>query len=278
MKNNTFIALAAMMSAIALGSCVGQKGPTVEERKAAKLEQYKEQLATEQNTARVTDSLLQAIIPEINALSSEGFEYESPEYTDLGVFIPKGMESEKNVQKTYVHVSVTEYGQTQLVSTYCAKPKGEVWESKMTSFIDHTHLKVTAGDGTSCVTEVIPVGSDANYQTTIDDTRYEHVTYMCGTVQGANEGEAVKGSTDGGVLAFIADHKDDTKLYCTLMGGKREVKVTLTAKEREGLAKACKLGELLRQKVLLEQQNKTAAGKALYLQERIASKETAVNN
>lgn len=266
-----------MVSATAMMSCGGQKGPTVEERKAAKLEQYKEQLAAEQNTARVTDSLLQAIIPEINALSAEGFVYENPEYTDLGTFIPKGMEAEKNVQRTYIHVSVTEYGQTQLVSTYCAKPKGEVWDSKMTSYINHTQLKITASDGTSCVTEVIPMGSDANYQTAIDDTRYEHVTYMCGTVQGANEGEAVKGSTDGGVLAFIADHKDDTKLYGTLMGGKREVKVTISAKEREGLANACKLGELLRQKLLLEQQNKTAAGKALYLQERIASKETAVN-
>lgn len=272
-----YVSLYALLGVVVFASCGGEKGPTVEERKAARLEQYKEQLAQEQNTARVTDSLLQAIIPEINALSSESFTYEGAEYTDLGAFIPKGMEADKYVQRTYIHVTVTDYGQTQLVSTYCAKPVGEVWESRMTSFIDHTHLKVTAGDGTYCVTEVIPLGSEANYQTTIDDTRYEHVTYMCGTVQGANEGEAIKGSTDGGVLAFIADHKDDAKLYATLMGGKREVKVTLTAKEREGLANACKLGELLRQKVLLEQQNKTAAGKALYLQERIASKETQVN-
>lgn len=274
MKNSAFITIAAMTTALAATSCGGPKGPTIEERKAAKLEQYKEQLVTEQNTARVTDSLLQALIPEINALSADGFIYESPEYTDLGTFIPKGMETEKNVQKTYLHVTITEYGQTQLVSTYCAKPKGEVWDSKMTSFINHTHLKVTASDGTYCVTDVIPLGSDANYQTTIDDTRYEHVTYMCGTVQGANDGEAIKGSTDGGVLAFIADHRDDKKLYGTLMGGSREVKVTISAQEREGLAKASRLGELLRNKVLLEQQNKTAAGKALYLQERIASKET----
>ncbi len=225
-------------------------------------QKYIDQLATEQNTLRVTDSLIQAIIPRINEVTATAFDYVKSEYDDLGRFVPKGMDTGDNVQRNYIHCAVDEYGQTQLISTYCG------------SKLEHTQLRITAGDGTSATTEAIPYNDGSNYRYDIDGTHYESVTYVLGRKTGSDK---VNADTDGGAFSFIATHADDTKLYGTLLGGKKEVLVSISAKERAGLVACYELGVLLRDKLRLEQENKTAAGKIQYLQEVIAKKELNKN-
>jgi len=233
------------------------KGPTVEERRETLNQKYVDQLAIEQNTLHVTDSLIQAIIPRINEVTSQSFDYLKTEYDDLGRFIPKGMSTDDNVQRTYIHCAVDEYGQAQLISTYCG------------SKLEHNQLRIVSGDGTSATTSIIPYNDGSNYRYNIDGTQYESVTYILGRKTGSDQ---VNADTDGGVFSFIAMHADDKKLYGILLGGKKEVRVTISNKERAGLAASFELGVLLRDKLRLEQENKTAAGKIQYLQEVIAKK------
>lgn len=235
----------------------GDKGPTVEERREAMNQKYVNQLDTEQNTLHVTDSLIQAIIPRINEVTSTSFDYVKSEYDDLGRFVPKGMSTDENVQRTYIHSAVDEYGQTQLISTYCG------------SRLEHTQLRITAGDGTSATTDVISYNDGSNYRYDIDGVHYESVTYVVGRKTGSDQ---VNKDTDGGVFSFIAMHADDAKLYGTLLGGKKEVRVNISTTERAALAASFELGVLMRDKLRLEQENKTAAGKIQYLQEVIAKK------
>lgn len=235
----------------------GEKGPTVEERRDAMNQKYIDQLTTEQNTLRVTDSLIQVMIPKINEVTMTSFDYVKSEYDDLGRFVPKGMDTEDNVQRSYIHCAVDEYGQTQLISTYCG------------SKLEHTQLRITASDGTSATTESIPYNDGSNYRYDIEGTHYESVTYILGRKTGSDQ---VNADTDGGTFSFIAMHADDNKLYATLLGGKKEVRINISAKERAGLCACYELGVLLRDKLRLEQENKTAAGKIQYLQEVIAKK------
>lgn len=241
-----------------LSSCSsGDKGPTVEERKEAQNQKYLDQLIVEQNTLHVTDSLIQTIIPRINEVTAKSFDYEKSEYDDLGHFVPKGMSTDENVQRTYIRCAVDEYGQTQLISTYCGAKLG------------HTQLRITAGDGSSVTTSAIPYNDGSNYQYEIDGTHYETVTFVSGRKTGSDQ---VNADTDGGAFSFIALHSDDQKLYATLLGGKKEVRVNISSSERKGLVACYELGVLLRDKLRLEQENKTAAGKIQYLQEVIDKK------
>ncbi len=256
-RNKHLLSLLLLLPLLASCSNSGDKGPTAAERREAMNQKYVDQLATEQKTLHVTDSLIQAIIPRINEVTAVSFDFEKSEYDDLGRFVPKGMSTDDNVQRTYIHCAVDEYGQTQLISTYCG------------SKLEHTQLRITAGDGTTVTTEAIPYNDGSNYRYTIDGTNYESVTYIAGRKTGSDQ---VNADTDGGAFSFIADHADDAKLYGTLLGGKKEVRVSISSKERQGLAACYELGVLLRDKLRLEQENKTAAGKIQYLQEVIAKK------
>ena len=252
---NKYILLSLFLPLFACSG--GEKGPTYEERRAAQNQKYVDQLVVEEQTLHVTDSLIQAIIPRINEVTSGNFDYIKSEYDDLGRFVPKGMSTEDNVQRTYIHCAVDEYGQTQLISTYCG-PK-----------LEHRQLRITASDGTSATTESIPYNDGSNYRYTIDGSNYESVTYILGRKTGS---EQVNADTDGGVFSFIAMHADDKKLSGTLLGGNKEVKIAISDKERAGLVACYELGVLLRDKLRLEQENKTSSGKIEYLKQIIAQK------
>lgn len=227
-------------------SCRKHEGPTIAERKAERLQEYKDQLESERRTAFATDSLLQALLPRINEKASALFDYEKTEYDDLGHFTPKGMDPGQNVERTYLHSSVDEYGRTQLIATRYGS-KGFAM----------THIRLKGGDGTQVETTPVPVGADNNYQYDIDGTHYQTVTFV-----------------QSDALAYIASHADDAKLtYVMLTADGREQRGQLSAKERQALAATFELGAMLAESVRLQQENKTAAGKVLYLQEVVERKE-----
>ena len=80
MKSNILYLLIALV----LVSCSGSNGPSVKQRRAEQLEKFRSQLQTERQTLKATDSLMMALIPQINTAKSKGFEYEKTQYDDLG--------------------------------------------------------------------------------------------------------------------------------------------------------------------------------------------------
>jgi len=251
-----------------LTACTSNQGPTVAERKAAQLQQYRDQLANEQQTLHVTDSLLAAIIPQINTATSKGFEYEKTEYDDLGRFRPVGTDPGQNVQRTYLRSAVDDYGRTQLIATYCGSK----------SFVVH-QLLFTASDGTRLTTSVVDPNDGSNYSYDIDGTHYQSVTFaFAGKItEGMTDNAAAQqnADTDNGALAYLAQHASDDHLVCHYLSTQgNQQKVAISAKDRANFAATYELGLLLRESVRLQQENKTASLKIQYLQERIASKDT----
>lgn len=221
-------------------------------RKAGQLLMYKINLAIEEKTLVETDTLLNRIIPKINETTEKYFVFEKSEYDELGRYIFKGTEVENNVQRSYIHAAVNEYGVTQLISTYSGG-----------SDINHTAVRFKASDGSEVLTNTIPYNDGSNYKYVIDGTHYESVTYQ--------------GEKDNGALAFIANHVGDNGLKAILIGEKKEITVNVSKSEREALAASYELGKILSEQLLFSQQNKVASGKIAYLKEKIASKTNQQN-
>lgn len=221
----------------------------IDARKAAQLLMYRINLAIEENTLAETEKMIEDIMPKINETTQKFFIFEKSEYDELGRYIFKGTEVEKNVMRSYIHAAVDEYGITQLISTYSGH-----------SNINHSALRLIASDGSSITTSTIPYNDGSNYKYIIDGIRYESVTY--------------KGEKDNGALAFIASHSEDKGLKAILIGEKKEVSVAISKTEREALAASYELGCILAEQLRYTQQNKVAAGKIKYLKEKILSKNT----
>lgn len=221
-------------------------------RKAGQLLMYKINLAIEEKTLVETDTLLNRIIPKINETTEKFFVFEKSEYDELGRYIFKGTEVENNVQRSYIHAAVNEYGVTQLISTYSGG-----------SDINHTAVRFKSSDGSEVLTNTIPYNDGSNYKYVIEGTHYESVTYQ--------------GEKDNGALAFIANHVGDNGLKAILIGEKKEINVNISKSEREALAASYELGKILSEQLLYTQQNKVAAGKISYLKEKIASKTNQQN-
>lgn len=255
-----------------LSACQGDKGPTVAERRAAQTQQYRDQLANEIRTQHVTDSLIAAIIPQINQATSQGFGYEKTEYDDLGRFSPQGMDPGQNVQRTYLRCAVDDYGRTQLIATYCGSKAFVVQQ-----------LQVTASDGTSVSTLAIEPNDGSNYAYDIDGTHYQSVTfaYAGRITEGMTQDSTLiaRADTDNGALGFIAQHVDDPQLRCQLIAADgRQQAVSLSARERQQMAATYELGVMLRESVRLQQENKTASLKIQYLQDRLQNIDNKNNN
>ena len=252
---------------IAMASCSGSKGPSVKELRAMQLEQYRTQLQTERRTLKVTDSLMIAIIPEINTAKEKGFEYEKTQYDDLGRFRPIGMDPSKNLYKTYMRCAVDDYGRTQLIATYCG-PK---------SFVVH-QLRIEAGDGTQVTTKAIEPNDGTNYSYDISGTHYQAVTFLHSDKisEGMSNDSIVlaNANTDNDALGFIAQHVNDDKMKFFLIGidGKEKPVAVLPA-TRKAMAATYELGVLLRENTRLQQENKTAGLKIQYLEQMILRKE-----
>lgn len=219
----------------------------IDVRKLAQVLMYKINLEIEKNNNIETAKLLEETSTKINEITQKYFTFEKSEYDELGRYIYNGTEVEKNVQRSYIHAAVDEYGVTQLISTYSGGKD-----------INHTALRIIASNGESILTETIPYNDGSNYKYVIDGTHYESVTY--------------KGEKDNGALAFVASHADDKGLKAVLIGENKEFPVTISAKEREALAISFELGVILSAQLQYSQQNKVAQGKILFFEEKLSTK------
>lgn len=247
-------------------ACNKQQGPTAAERRAAFEQRQVEQLANERRTLHVTDSLIQALIPQINKAKEAGFEYEKTEYDDLGRFRPVGTDPGVNVQRTYLRSAVDDYGRTQLIAQYCGAKSFCV-----------VQLRAQASDGTSLLSRPVMPNDGSNYSYDIDGTHYQSVTfaYAGQITEGMTQDSTIlaNADTDNGLLGYIAQHADDNQLQCYLIAANgKEQKVAVSAKERQQLAATYELGVMLRESVRLQQENKTASLKIEYLEQKVSQK------
>lgn len=256
-----------LLIAIVLVSCSGSNGPTVKQRRAEQLEKFRTQLQTERQTLKATDSLMMALIPEINTAKSKGFEYEKTQYDDLGRFLPVGMDPSKNLYKTYLRCAVDDYGRTQLIATYCGSK----------TFVVH-QLRINGSDGTEVTTKAIEPNDGTNYSYDISGTHYQAVTFTyAGKITEGMSNDSIvlaNANTDNGALSYIAQHVDDKNLRATLISidGKEKM-IIFSPKTRESMAATYELGILLREYTRLQQENKTAGLKIQYLEQMILRKE-----
>lgn len=220
----------------------------IDVRKASQVLMYKINLEIEKNNLQETSKLLEETMVKINEVTQKFFVFEKSEYDELGRYIYKGTEVESNVQRSYIHAAVNEYGITQLISTYSGSKD-----------INHTALKLVATDGESVTTTSIPYNDGSNYKYVIDGTHYESVTYQ--------------GEKDNGALSFAATHVEDKGLKAVLIGEKKVVPVSISAKEREALAASYELGVILAAQLSYSQQNKVAQGKIEFFEQKLRSKQ-----
>lgn len=263
MKSKLFYFLIALVFV----SCSGSNGPSIQQRRAEQLEKFRAQLQTEHQTLKATDSLMTALIPEINTAKSKGFVYEKTQFDDLGRFRPEGMDPSENLNKSYLRCAVDDYGRTQLIATYCG-PK---------SFVVH-QIRINASDGTEITTKVIEPNDGSNYSYDINGIHYQAVTFtFAGKIpEGMTKDSTVlaNADTDNGALGFIAQHIDDRNLKANYIStdGKEEI-VNIGPKTRARMAATYELGILLRENTRLQQENKTAGLKIQYLEQMILRKE-----
>lgn len=219
-------------------------------RKEEKMLSYRVQLKEAEQIRTFTDSMLTVATDRLNTATAN-FTFLKSEYDELGRFIYKGTEAEKN-PRSYLHAAVDEYGVTHLISSYSGD-----------SPLEHTAVKVKNADGTGCSTQEIPYNDGTNYHYTIGGVRFETVTYI--------------GDKDGGVLGYINLHAE-SRLQIEFTGGRRNLSVPLTDKDKKALSETFQLGMMLRQRLQLEQDNKVATEKVSYLQRLIERKEAKSDN
>ena len=189
-------------------------------------------LAVNESIFRTTDSLIAVASAKIDSVASVWFIYEKTEYDELGRFIAKSTDAARSGFRTYIHADVDEYGRAQLMSSYCGS-----------SELNHTALRLTLPSGESVTTGEIPYSDGANYRYKVNETCCEVVTYADGK--------------DGGALAFAALHNGET-IKATLLGGKKEIPVTVSSQDLRALAATYELSVLLKDRLRLTQERKTA--------------------
>lgn len=189
-------------------------------------------LAVNESIWRTTDSLIAEASAKIDSVASVWFVYEKTEYDELGRFVSKSAAGASGSLRTYIHADVNEYGSTQLMSSYCGA--GE---------LNHTALRLTLASGESVTTAEIPYNDGANYRYKVNATCCEVVTYV--------------DDKDGGALAFAALHNGEP-VKATLLGGKKDYPVTVTAQDLQALTATFELSVLLKDRLRLTQERKTA--------------------
>ena len=216
----------------------------IDRRRDAQQLDYRIQLDVEQRTLAETGVQLECYDTKIDSVLNERFEYVKSEYDTEARFVPRGTDAGDVTERSYIHAAVTERGTTQLMSTYAG-----------TTPLGHTGLRLEAADGTSSSTQSIAYNDGSNYQYRILETYYETVTY--------------EGERDGGALSFVALHADDRRLTAVLTGGKRETKVAVSDQERQALAATYELGVMLRERLRLQHERRTAEMKVQWLNEKL---------
>lgn len=248
MESNKLIASISALFLLFICSCSNQ------EARMAKLHEdhvskYQSQLAAQEDSLRLADSLLLVVTPLANDLiASAGFVFEKNEFDELGRFLIKGTEADANLSRNYLHATVNEYGVTQLISEY-----------RGSHAANHVQIRVSATDGTQCTSTLIPQSQDgANYRFQNQGTFHETVTF-----------------TADSTLSFIDLHKNDKQLKVELLNQNHKTitSYNINKTQIKPLADSYQLGVLLAAQLHYSQLSKIASQKIQLFKAKLETKE-----
>ena len=200
------------------------------------------ELKENEQTLNYTDSLLKIKINVADSLKNN-FEFLKSEYEDKGVYIYKGMNVEKNIERSYLRSGVYEDGDIYLSSVYYGK--GNINHTGITLNIPNTETEIS--------TLSVPYDGGTNYRFNDNGNSSEIVTYKKGK--------------DNGAIAFIANNQDK-KIKITYTGEKKYI-TYIDKLSQKSIAESFELASVLSDINRLRQENNIAESKIMYLNNKI---------
>lgn len=190
------------------------------------------------------DSLLPIRMQEVEELK-KGFVFEKDsDYQEIGNYIWKQQTIERNVQRCYIRCGVDEHGEMYLASVYFGgKP------------INHTGIRLSAGDDLFAETASIPYDGGLNYRFKDMGNTTEVVTY---------KGEAGKDA-----VQFIYDYSDK-RIKVEYTGGKPYV-IYIADGDKKALTATYNLASVLSDIDRLKTEKQKAEKKQAYLKNKLES-------
>jgi hypothetical protein len=148
-------------------------------RKAAQTLLLDVELKIQQQLVAHLDSALTEGTQQLNKLKPKFVLEKDTAYQQIGRYLWPTQTVEKNLHRCYLRFQVSEQGELSMTSIYCGSRN-----------INHVRVKVSTADGSWAET---PDSKDS-YETTDLGEKIEKADYKLGE--------------EGGVIAFIAEHKD----------------------------------------------------------------------
>ena len=210
-------------------------------RRASLALQREVELAEQQKLVGEIDAEIAERQADIEAIKDQFVLEKDAEYQRIGNYMAPSQTVERNISRSFLRFQVSEEGKLSMTSIYYGNGN-----------IHHTAVKVTAPDGSSAETP----NSKDSYETTDLGMHIEKADY--------NQGE------DGGVIAFIASHKDQN-LKVQFMGDK-SYNTSMTVADRQAAASISELASLLNRITELNKAKEEAQLKIRYIEKRIADK------
>lgn len=201
------------------------------------------EMAEQQKTLAYLDSCLQVRQTQLEAMTPRFVLEKDTAYQQTGRYLVPSQVIEKNLHRSFLRFQTDELGVVSLTSIYCGSGN-----------IHHTAVKVTAPDGTFTQT---PPSKDS-YETTDLGEKIEKADYK--------QGE------DGGVIDFVALHKDEN-LRVEYLGDRRYA-TTMMPADRKAAAEVNDLGKVLADITEIKAQQDEARRKIHFIEENVKRRKT----
>lgn len=210
-------------------------------RRASLALQREVELAEQQKLVGEIDTEITEKQAAIETIKDKFVLEKDAEYQRIGNYMAPSQTVERNISRSFLRFQVSEEGKLSMTSIYYGNGN-----------IHHTAVKVTAPDGSSAETP----NSKDSYETTDLGMHIEKADYK--------QGE------DGGVIDFIAAHKDQNLKVQFI--GDRSYNTTMTAADRQAAASISELAGLLNRITELNKAKEEAQLKIRYIEKRMADK------
>lgn len=205
-------------------------------REGIKLMQQIE-LKEQARTLAYLDSAYQYYQARFDSIKGNYVLEKDTAYQEIGNYFSPTQTVEKNLNRTFLRVQVSEKGVMTLTSIYCGQYN-----------IHHTAVKVSSGE----LFAQTPVSGDV-YETTDLGWHIEKADYPLGQ--------------DGDVIAFVASHTDKP-IRATFLGD-RSYTISLTAADKKAIADVYALAQVLGSMEQIRQQQKEANLKVEFIHRKM---------
>ena len=201
------------------------------------------ELAEQEKTVAYLDSVLNKKQKELEDIKSKFVLEKDTAYQRIGHYLAPAQVIERNLHRSFLRFQTDETGLLSLTSIYCGSYN-----------IHHNAIKVTAPDGNFAETAF----SRDSYETTDLGEHIEKADYKLGE--------------DGGLIAFVATHKDQNLRVDYL--GERPYTTRMMPADRQAAADIYKLGKLLSAITEIKKRKEAASLKIQFIQKKMTERKT----